>query len=513
MTDLKRLLELAGRPGREAAEVLPSGVLRSLVEEAGTSAGMLGAGSRVVAVVGTLGQGGRRYELSAGRDSFWVELDGGAELSEGSRAVAGLVLSSWLVREELKKARFAERRRLWEVESLRAIAEALGGTLEPQRIAEELLLHAAALLDARRGEVWLADHGEGGPVARVSGAASIGPCRDGSCTVAAQIGGGVLAGDEAALLPAEGLLEERRLAVPISGRRGPIGVLALAEREVRGGTAPFGPTDAETLSLFAAQAAVALENAHLYREGVERQRLERELELAASIQRQLLPRIFPAIPGAEVAGRSEPSRHVGGDIYDVVPCSDAAMLMLADLSGKGVPAALMAFSMHAAVHILAQGGSPVAELAQRLHEHLLTATPYNKFATVFLARLLPDGVLEYVSAGHNPALVVGPGGRTELLHATGTPLGLLPEARYESRRITLPPESLLVAYTDGFTEAPAPDGDDDFGLERLTDVILAHRHDPLEALLDALFAAVADHTAGAPAHDDRTVLAVRRLAA
>jgi len=117
---------------------------------------------------------------------------------------ASVVLASWTIREELKQARFAERRRLWEVESLRAIAEALGGTLEPARIAEELLMHAAALLDARRGEVWLTVGGTQQPGARLSGAVQTDTCPTGECLMAARVGGAVLTPEEAATCPRTG---------------------------------------------------------------------------------------------------------------------------------------------------------------------------------------------------------------------------------------------------------------------------------------------------------------------
>ncbi len=510
MNSVLRLLQLAERQGRGAGGTsLPDDVLGGLVETSGASGGILGRGEDVLARQGDLGPGMSRRELPAGRDTFWVEINGGRELAEPVRLTAGVVLGSWTTREELKKARFAERRRLWEMESLRAISEALGGTLDPRRIAEELLLHATALLDARRGEVWLDDRGATAPGRGAAAPASVPGAQP--CSMAARIGGGVLSEREVSVLPADGLIEEERLAVPISGRRGRIGVLALAEREVRGGTAPYGPTDAETMALFASQAAVALENAAMHREEAERERLERELELAASIQQQLLPRSFPAIPGIGINARSLPSRHVGGDVYDVVPTPRGAVVMVADVTGKGVPAALMASSLHAAVHVLAEEGRAMGALAQRLHDHLLASTPDNKFATVFLACLQEGGRLEYVSAGHNPAVLAGPDGTVTLLHSTAPPLGLLPGSIYHSAFVDLPVNGLLVLYTDGFTEAPSPSDDDDFGVDRLVEVVRESRGETPEGILDALFAAVGSFTGDAPPHDDRTALVIRRL--
>lgn len=511
MSDVRVVLELVHRHTREGGVHLPKAVLEELLRATDAGGGALGIGGRELARVGSREER-RLTELTAGRDEFWLELSGGRELDPTLRLAASTVLASWFMREELKQARFSERRRLWEVESLRAIAEALGGTLDPIRIAEELVLRIAALLDARRGEVWLV-LGEGwGSRAAVAGAGGVVPCPDGTCSVAARVGGAILSAGEVAVLADDGLLEDGRLALPVVGRRGRLAILALAEREVRGGTAPFTSTDLDTLSLYAAQAAVALENATLHGEALERERLERELELAASIQQQLLPASFPAPFGFEIAARSDACRHVGGDVYDVVCTDRGTVLMLADVAGKGVPAALMASSLHAVVHVLAAECRGIGELAQRLHEHLITATPANKFATAFMACLMENGVLEYSSAGHNPALLVLADGRVELLEPAGPPLGLLPDSSYASQRAWLPPGALLVAYTDGLSEAPAGGGGEDFGLGRVEEVVVWHRGEPLKALIDHLFSAVESHTQGEPLHDDRSVLALRRSA-
>ncbi|MGE5235297.1 MAG: PP2C family protein-serine/threonine phosphatase [Acidobacteriota bacterium] len=514
MTDaLQRVLELADRHAREGSAGVPEAVLEEVVRATEAEGGTLGRGKEVLARWGRTGQAGRRLDLATGRDQFWMETVEGRAPDPSLCLAARLVLSSWMVREELKKARFAERRRLWEVESLRAIAEVLGGTLESAAIADTLVLHATALLDARRGEVWLAAGDVLAVSSRSEGARSVGPCPDGTCIVAARIGGAVLTSEEAASLPDAGLLEDGRLAVPIVGRRGRLGAVALAEREVRGGLAAFGSTDAETLALFASQSAVALENATLHEEAMERQLLERELELAASVQRELLPTSFAAPPGIEISARTEPCRQVGGDVYDLVSTPRSLVLMAGDVSGKGVPAALMASSLQSAVRLLARTCADVGELATQVHQHLLASTPENKFATVFLASLQGDGGIDYVSAGHNPVIVVERDGTTSLLHSSGPPLGLLPRTSYERRSTTLAPGALLLAYTDGFSEAPGAATGEDFGVERLVELAVALHDRPLEVLVSEIFASVTRYTGNAPAHDDRTLLVVRRAAA
>jgi serine phosphatase RsbU (regulator of sigma subunit) len=512
MNDVLSVLELALRPQREGGVPLPTAVLEDLVRGTGAAGGALGRGPEVLARSGAGQPGGLRHELPAGRDAFWLELVGGGEPPQPLRVAAGVVLGSWVTREELKQARFAERRRLWEIESLRAIAEALGGTLEPARIVEELLMHVAALMDARRGEVWLIGGGVAQAGPHLSGAEQTVFCATGECVVAARVGGAVLSAQEAASLPEHGLLEPDRLAVPVVGRRGRLAVLALAEREVRGGTAPFGPTDAETLTLYASQAAVALENATMHREALEQERLERELELAATIQRQLLPTSIPTPPGFDIAAMSQPSRRVGGDVYDFIATPQGLFLMLGDVAGKGVPAALMAASLQAAVRLLVQRSPELSELTRQLHQHILLSTPESKFATVFLAYLRNDGELEWVSAGHNPVVLISSDGTCDYLKAVGPPLGLLPDVSYPSSRAVLHPGSVLVAYTDGLSEAPAPGEDGaDFGLEGIESLATDHRSGAMERLVTDLFTAVSAHTGGAPLHDDRTVLAVRRI--
>jgi phosphoserine phosphatase RsbU/P len=511
MTPAEELLELAARPSREGGLPLPEAVLRHVLQATGATAGALRRGDEALARSGSGAGPIASHHLVAGRDEFVLETCGGEEPSAPLRLAAGIVLTTWAIREELKKARFAERRRLWEVESLRAVGEALGGTLDPTRIAEELLMHATALLDARRGEVWLSENGGWRPLASVAGPDGIAHCHDGSCFVAARVGGAVLRSDEVAALGDEGLLEPARLAVQVTGRRGRLGLIAIAEREVRGGTAPFGSTDTETLSLYASQAAVALENAVLHKESIERARLEREMELAAAVQRQLLPITFTPPSGFELAARTQPTRHVGGDLYDLIDTASGLHFVVADVAGKGVAAALMASSLHAAVRLLCRDDPELPELVGQVHAYLLSSMLDNKFATVFLGHLHDGGELEYVSAGHNPAVLVHPDGATELLRASGPPLGLLADVHFRAARATLQPGSLLVVYTDGFTEAPSPADDDDFGMTRVIDLAVAHRRDPLEAIVSAFFAAVDRHTAGAPPHDDRTLLLLRRL--
>jgi sigma-B regulation protein RsbU (phosphoserine phosphatase) len=313
--------------------------------------------------------------------------------------------------------------------------------------------------------------------------------------------------------PTDGIRDgscEKYLAVAISvpGRR--LGVLAVADKESRDGRVlDFTPTDARLLSLFANQAAAAIETARLHREALEKERIERELELAATIQRQLLPRELPRVPGLELAARNRPTRQVGGDYFDLFPLPGRRLaFVVADVSGKGVPAALLVSTVHAAIHLQIDDAKTVADLIGRLDRHLQRYAATRKFLTAFFGLLEVDtGALRYVSAGHNPALLRRRSGDTELLKATGVPLGMFPNSSWREESMTLESGDLLCVYTDGISEA-LDAADEEFGLERLGK--LMDTPAPVEDLCRSVFDSVEDFAADVPQYDDQTLLLVRR---
>ena len=185
------------------------------------------------------------------------------------------------------------------------------------------------------------------------------------------------------------------------------GVLAVADKESRDGRVlDFTPTDARLLSLFANQAAAAIETARLHKDAIEKERIERELELAAAIQRQILPRDLPARRGAGDRGaRTCPTRQVGGDYFDFFPLSGGRLAFLvADVSGKGVPAALLVSTVHAAVHLQIDEAKTIADLVGRIDRHLQRYAATRKFLTRFFGLLEPGH-------GHAAVRVGGPQSR------------------------------------------------------------------------------------------------------
>lgn len=299
------------------------------------------------------------------------------------------------------------------------------------------------------------------------------------------------------------------LCVPLWDNEQVIGLLYLDSRIAR---ATFGERDLRLAALIANLAAVKIQNVLLLDEQLEKRRMEEQLALGAKIQRGLLPSEDPTVPGYDIAGANRSCYEIGGDYYDYVRREDGRWsLVIADISGKGVGAALLMAVLQASFRTLVRTGARPAALMAQLNEVLIENSPSNKFATVFYAELDPAGHrLEYVNGGHNPGLFYDPrSGTVQELGATGPLVGLVPAAAYVSRDLELPPGSRLLLYTDGVTEMEDAAGEE-LGTAPLVELL---RHEPRATsgdLLAAIRLRLAELAAGAPAADDTTVVAVRR---
>lgn len=498
---VKQLLGLWQEAAQGSQASVPRRALEHLVASTGAAGGRLSRGSEVLAEVGRFASPPVTHRLPAGREPFELALAGGTPPGEDLLLAAGTVLSAWWLREELRASRFAERRRLWETESLRAMAEVLSGQLDARAVGQSLLFHSMALLDARRGELWLADE-------LCPGADTAGGSPGGLCVVE-RVGEAVLVPPTPEAVTTPRLVSPFVVAVPIGDREQSFGVLALGDREVRGGLAPFSAQDVETLSLFAAQGALAFSAILAHRQRVAQERLERELALAASVQQHLFPQLPEQLPGWELSGFSLPSRQVGGDLYDFLPNGEGSLLALFDVSGKGAPAALLAASLQGALRVAAKQAVSLKELASLLHEHLATLWAEHQFATAFFFALREDGTVRALGAGHTPAVVVGLDGQTRLLYPQGPPLGLVPNPRFEEDVLVLRKGELLVVATDGIVEASNPAGEE-YGLARLRELVAACANAPLGELATRVLAGVREFTQGEAMSDDFTLVAVRR---
>lgn len=237
------------------------------------------------------------------------------------------------------------------------------------------------------------------------------------------------------------------------------------------------------------------------------------MELAAQIQREILPKRLPQLQGYDVFGWNQPARQVGGDYFDVRRLDNGrVVLVVADVSGKGVPAALMVATLHSALLLSLESGAPAvsASLLEGLNRHLLDLSLPNKFITLLLVELDPgQGRLRYLNAGHNPGLLLRSAGGLETLGASGPPLGLLPGSRYRLESRTLDPGDLLCLYSDGITECSSPI-EEEYGVCRLEAALRDRMDQALPDLGRDLATLCSDFAEGQPQGDDQTLVLLRR---
>lgn len=314
-------------------------------------------------------------------------------------------------------------------------------------------------------------------------------------------------------LPAEGFLSAGIVPLIADGRS--IGALVADMRQLR----LLQDDEMRFLQLMANQAALAIEKARLHREEIQRQRLEEELAVARQIQLSILPSAAPTVPGWEIATRYEAARQVGGDFYDFFwverPQEGARHfgMVIADVTGKGVPAALfMAMSRTTIRNVAISDRSPAAAL-EKANELLLQDSKTDLFLTAFYGLLSPEtGELAYCNAGHNPPLCYCV--ETEsfsTLNSNGIALGVLPEITLPGHLMTIEVGDLLVLYTDGVTEAVNPEMEE-FGEERLRQVIAANARAGVQEIVDAVARAVEQFARDMPRWDDFTLVVARRAA-
>ena len=243
--------------------------------------------------------------------------------------------------------------------------------------------------------------------------------------------------------------------------------------------------------------------------------LERDLAMAREVQASLLPRRRQETAQFSVAAECRQAFGVGGDVYEIQDLGAGGLLVaVADVSGKGMAAALLMSSFLASLRLLTAHAGRLDLLAAELSERLRTSAETPRFVTAFLA-IVEDGWLRYVNAGHNPGFLIGPGARPAevvLLHSTGTVLGLIPGARFREERVLFPSGSFLVLYSDGLTECTNP-AEEEFGGERAAAVAAAaaaaNRTAPA-SIVERLLGAAEAHAAGEPFGDDITILCARR---
>ncbi len=298
--------------------------------------------------------------------------------------------------------------------------------------------------------------------------------------------------------------------------------LSVDERHVFGLIYAASPTSPVTfqrehldiLTTLASVASIRVENVSLLDERMNRERMERELELATEIQQRFQPSGPPVVEGYEFQGISFSCYEIGGDYYDFIPRSDGRMFIaLGDVSGKGTAAALLMSSLHAAIHGQAAAERPLPDAVEAVNRYLSENTPANRFVTLFAAELDPtSGELEFINAGHNPPLIGRTDGTIEQLSSGGFPLGIMPDAEFEIGKALLRHGDVLVIYSDGVSEANNL-SEEEFGLDRLSDVLRTNVSLTASGIRDKVESALSTFTGTAPANDDITLVIVKRATA
>ena len=300
------------------------------------------------------------------------------------------------------------------------------------------------------------------------------------------------------------------VAAPLLDPDGALGLIVLGSRMT---VRQFEEEDMELLASLASVAAMRIRNVHLAEEAEERRRLEHEVALAREIQVSLLPDCLPEVEGWDIVAGNIPSRGVSGDFFKVELRHDESevVLMLSDVSGKGIGASLLTASLEALAAGPIHDGVQPEEIFNSVSHLLYERTPPEKFATSFLATIDPKtGILHYCNAGHNPALLLSADGGFEWLESTGMPLGILESGEFTAGERTLGVGDTLILYTDGITEPENPE-EEEYGQDRLGEVCVNNRSHPIGELMAAIEEDLYQFVRGVPFLDDRTLVLIRRL--
>jgi sigma-B regulation protein RsbU (phosphoserine phosphatase) len=299
------------------------------------------------------------------------------------------------------------------------------------------------------------------------------------------------------------------MVAPLIFKQASIGVIYV---DTQSRSVAFTDEELDMLTSIANQASVAITNARLQAQILEQHKIAREMEIARAIQTNLLPKTYPDLPGYQIAAMSLPAKHVGGDYYDFLPMPDGrTALAIADVSGKGVPAAILTATTRSYLQSETQHkDSTLAQTVVRMNRMVHRDVTNDMYVTLVLAVLDPSsGELEYVNAGHTHPLLVHPSGTVEPLDVGGIFLGIDDSATYQSGKIEIPPGGVLVLYTDGVTDILSPTGAP-FSAERFQKLLLDKRYLSAEEIRNSIYQACLKHRGTADQFDDFTLIVVKR---
>ena len=305
------------------------------------------------------------------------------------------------------------------------------------------------------------------------------------------------------------LLEDRgvRMVLPMKDADHLLGFVALTDKAAG---YRYSSEDLNLLGVLSNQMVSALTNARLYVDSLERARLQEEINMARQIQLDLLPSEPPKLGCSTICAHSTPSRTVGGDFYDFIRIGDDRLgMLIADASGKGMPAALMSAQTQAIIRSEVNNGTPIATMLKNVNQQMADSTSSEKYVTLFYGELNTNtGHFLYANAGHNYPILARSNGSVELLNEGGVVIGALPDMEYESATVILEADDMLVLFTDGLSEA-MDENEVEYGEERLRQLVASHRTENADCLLDILLKDVRSHDPTFPPRDDTTLVTLK----
>lgn len=286
----------------------------------------------------------------------------------------------------------------------------------------------------------------------------------------------------------------------------------LSEKETRHNTTSFNELDKLLLDSIARQVAASLENEYLHKQALEKEKIEQEITVAASIQKRILPEALPKINGYDLAGINIPSREVGGDYYDCVDLGKGKYaIIIADVAGKGIGAALLVSTLNAALYSYLQFEIPLTEICDRLNKLIYKSSPSDKYITFFIAVLdSTTGELDIVNAGHNPIFLLKNDSSLEKLDAGGVGLGMFDFGiPFAGQKSVMNPGEKLFLYTDGIPEA-MNENEEEYSDKKMLDFLIEHSDKPAGDFIDSLVNDVKIYAGSTPQSDDITALILKR---
>lgn len=306
-------------------------------------------------------------------------------------------------------------------------------------------------------------------------------------------------------------LEKRKaqLILPLKDADHLLGFLALTEKE---SGYRYNAEDISMLGVISNQLVTVLTNARLYADSLEKQRMEEELNMARQIQLDLLPKNPPRTAHLDIHAYSLPSRTIGGDFYDFIPKEGGGFgMVIADASGKGMPAALLVAQIQAMIRAEVANNSEIAKILYNINRYVVESTSSERFVTLFYAEYNPGtSELRYANAGHNYPILVKADGRLLNLDTGGILLGAFPGACYQETVIRLERDDLLFLYTDGLSEAQN-DKESEFGEERIREFVLKNRHTSSREIVTDILKLMREFDPTDPPRDDTTLIAMKLI--